>query len=189
MKRRTRASHGLENGATSPTVHHLAAGTQLVVSDADTVLLVVRGSCALRGTAQTVERVEAGAVLLGAASAGRALDRRVARALALLHAEPAKRWTVERLARAVGLSRAAFARRFAAVSGRSPQRFLTELRLALAASLLETTDDSLAELAARVGYTSEFAFSRAFKRRHGVAPGSFRRLRRGAHVAPIGLAA
>lgn len=160
-------------------VQRLAEGSALVLADADTVLLVVRGACAVRGSERS-GRVEAGTLLVPHA-ARRLLDPKVARALGLLQAEPAKRWTVERLARAVGLSRAAFARRFAAVSGRSPLRYLTELRLALAASLLESTDDSLAELAARVGYTSEFAFSRAFKRQHGVAPGSFRRLRRGAH--------
>ena len=172
-------------------VHRLADGAELVLSDADTLLLVVRGACAFRDTAQTLKRVEAGAVLLRQApeSSRALLDRRVARALASLRAEPAKRWTVERLARSVGLSRAAFARRFAAVSGRSPQRFIADLRLALAASLLESTDDSLAEVAAHVGYASEFAFSRAFKRQHGVAPGSFRRLRRSAHFAPLGLAA
>ena len=170
-------------------VHRLAEGAELVLSDADTVLLVVRGACAIRGAAQSLKRVGSGAVLLREAPASSKLDRRVARAIATLQAEPGKRWTVERLARSVGLSRAAFARRFAAVSGRSPQRFLTELRLALAASLLESTDDSLAELAARVGYTSEFAFSRAFKRQHGVAPGSFRRLRRSAPFTPLGLAA
>jgi len=113
----------------------------------------------------------------------------MARAIALLRAEPAKPWTVERLARAVGLSRAAFARRFAEVSARTPKRFLADLRLALAATLLETTDESLAELAAHVGYASEFAFSRAFKRWHGVAPGVFRRSRRSLHSAQIRLAA
>jgi AraC-like DNA-binding protein len=165
-------------------VQRLATGTALVLSDADTMLIVVRGACAVRGL--ETERVEAGTVLIPHAADRRLLDRKVARALNLLQAEPAKRWTVERLARAVGLSRAAFARRFAAVSGRSPLRYLTELRLALAANLLETTDDSLAELALRVGYTSEFAFSRAFKRNHGVAPGSFRRLRRNARpFSPI----
>ncbi|MEO6598277.1 MAG: AraC family transcriptional regulator [Polyangiaceae bacterium] len=157
-------------------VQRLAAGTSLVLADADAMVIVVRGACAVRGLKS--ERVEAGTVLVPHAADHRLLDRKVARALGLLQAEPAKGWTVERLARAVGLSRAAFARRFAAVSGRTPLRYLTELRLALAASLLETTDDSLAELALRVGYTSEFAFSRAFKRQHGVAPGSFRRLRR-----------
>jgi AraC-like DNA-binding protein len=165
-------------------VQHLAQGSALLLAEADTLLLVVRGACAVRGVKQS-ERVEAGTLLVSQTAGRRLLDRKVARALGLLQAEPAKRWTVERLARAVGLSRAAFARRFAAVSGRSPLRYLTELRLALAASLLESTDDSLAELALHVGYTSEFAFSRAFKRQHGVAPGSFRRLRRSATFSPM----
>ncbi|MEI9937934.1 MAG: AraC family transcriptional regulator [Pseudomonadota bacterium] len=182
MKRRIRVAPSLN-------VHRLAEGAQLWLSDSDTVLLVVRGACAIRSARQKLQRVEAGALLLRQTQASPLLDRRVARALALLQAEPGKPWTVERLARAVGLSRAAFARRFAAVSGRSPGRFLTELRLALAASLLESTDDSLAELAARVGYASEFAFSRAFKREHGVAPGVFRRSRAIAHSGPVRLAA
>jgi AraC-like DNA-binding protein len=98
-----------------------------------------------------------------------------------LQAEPQQRWTVTRLARAVGLSRAAFARRFSAATGESPLRYLAELRLALAATSLEAGDESLAELARRVGYASEFAFSRAFKRRYGVAPGTYRR----GHRTPV----
>lgn len=166
MKRRASLSPSLK-------VQRLAAGTTLQLSDADSVVVVVRGACSLGGSQS--ERVPAGTVLVPQSADRRLLDRKVLRALATLQADPAKRWTVERLARTVGLSRAAFARRFAAVSGRSPLRYLTELRLTLAASLLETTDDSLAELAQRVGYVSEFAFSRAFKRLHGVAPGTFRR--------------
>jgi AraC-like DNA-binding protein len=166
------------NAAPSCTVHRLAEGAELVLSDRETALLVVRGACAIRTRSGKLERVEAGAVLLRQSeAASSSVDRPVARALALLQAEPAKRWTVERLARAVGLSRAVFARRFVAQTGRSPLRYLTDLRLALAASLLENHDSSLAEVALRVGYASEFAFSRAFKRRHGVAPGLFRRLR------------
>jgi len=173
----------------SSNVHHLAEGAELVLSDADTVLLVVRGACAILSSQSRPQRLEAGAVLLRRAAPGPALDQRIARALNMLQAAPERPWTVQCLARAVGLSRAAFARRFAAVSGRSPRRFLTELRLALAASLLANTDDSLAELAARIGYTSEFAFSRAFKRWHGVAPGTFRRLGRGSQSNPVRLAA
>ncbi len=171
MKRRS--------GARVPSlqVHRLEKGAELVVADVDTVLLVVRGACSIRGVSRSLERVEAGALLLADAQTSRVIDRRVARALTLLQAEPAKRWTVERLARAVGLSRAAFARRFAASSGRSPLRYLTELRMALAAHRLEQADESLAEVAEHVGYTSEFSFSRAFKRQYGVAPGTFRRLR------------
>ena len=159
------------------TVHRLPVGTQLILAEAETAVLVVRGACAIRTQRGTLQRVEAGAVLLRQNSTTKRADPAVSRALALMQAEPAKRWTVERLARAVGLSRAAFARRFVALSGRSPLRYLTELRLALAASLLENDDASLAEVALRVGYVSEFAFSRAFKRQHGVTPSRFRRLR------------
>lgn len=169
-------------------VHRLAKGAQLVLSDADTVVLIVRGACAVE-SATHKSKLEAGALILRQSSGSPRLDRRIANALGLLQAEPAKPWTVQRLARAVGLSRAAFAKRFSALTGRSPRRFLNELRLGLAASLLESTDESLAEIALHVGYASEFAFSRAFKRKHGIAPGSFRRLHRSAHFSPIRLAA
>jgi AraC-like DNA-binding protein len=171
--------NGRKNGARSEReslVYRLPADAQLVLSATDSLVLIVRGACDLRTSSGKLARVPAGTVLLRQ-SDKKNLDRQVARALGLLHAEPAKRWTVERLARAVGLSRAAFARRFVATSGRSPLRYLTELRLALAAAWLETDDPSLAEVALRVGYASEFAFSRAFKRQYGLAPGGFRRLR------------
>jgi transcriptional regulator GlxA family with amidase domain len=169
--------NGARNGAAAPTVYRLPGGAELVLAEAETTVLVVRGSCAVRTAAGKLERVPAGAVLVRQRETNKNTDRRIAKAIGLLHAEPAKRWTVERLARAVGLSRAAFARRFVAQHGRSPVRYLTELRLALAASLLEHDEASLAEVALRVGYASEFAFGRAFKRQHGVAPGLFRRLR------------
>ena len=174
MKSRKSAARG---SAPSVTVHRLPVGAELLLAEAETAVLVVRGACAIRRRSGELERVEAGAVLLRQNGAAKSVDQPVSRALALMQAEPAKRWTVERLARAVGLSRAAFARRFVAVSGRSPLRYLTDLRLALAASLLENEDAALAEVASRVGYVSEFAFSRAFKRQHGVAPSLFRRLR------------
>ncbi|HYP99835.1 MAG TPA: AraC family transcriptional regulator [Polyangiaceae bacterium] len=170
-------------------IHRLAAGTELILCDSDTVILVVRGACGIRGARSESKRLEAGALVVQQAASHAPLDRRIARALELLRADPAKAWTIEQLARAVGLSRAAFARRFVEVSGCTPARFLGDLRLALAASRLEDTDDSLAEVATRVGYLSEFAFSRAFKRRHGVAPGTFRRLRQSAPSSPIRLAA
>jgi AraC-like DNA-binding protein len=101
-------------------------------------------------------------------------DSRVERALELLNADIAKRWTVELLARAVGLSRPAFARQFLRVLGLSPMRYLTERRMQVAAALLLGSDAGLAEVASRVGYRSEFAFNRAFKRHHQVPPGVFR---------------
>ena len=92
-----------------------------------------------------------------------------------MQAELAQRWTVSGLARRVGMSRPAFARRFAAETGSSPLRYLARARMERAASLLEQPELGLAQIAERVGYSSEFAFNRAFKRHHHVAPGSFRR--------------
>jgi AraC-like DNA-binding protein len=103
------------------------------------------------------------------------LDLRIARALAALRAEPARPWTVEALARAAGLSRAAFARRFLAELGIPPLRYLAEVRMQIASRLLVDSNDSLAGIAAQIGYESEFAFSRAFRRHQGEAPGVFRR--------------
>jgi AraC-like DNA-binding protein len=102
-------------------------------------------------------------------------DARIWKAMTLMHADPAKRWTVEQLARAVGLSRPVFARRFVENAGLSPLRYLARCRMELAAELLRSTEDGLAEIAARVGYDSEFAFGRAFKRHHHLSPGVFRR--------------
>jgi AraC-like DNA-binding protein len=103
------------------------------------------------------------------------VDERVARALARMNEHLAERWTVARLARVAALSRAAFARRFAAEVGQPPLRYLAERRLARAAELLRASDASLAWIAGEVGYESEFAFSRAFKRHFGEPPGAFRR--------------
>ena len=102
-------------------------------------------------------------------------DRRIERALELLDRDLAKYWTVEQLARAVGVSRPVFARQFVRMLQLSPMRYLARRRLQIAAQLLRSTDASLAEIAARVGYRSEFAFGRAFKQQHGLPPGTFRR--------------
>jgi AraC-like DNA-binding protein len=101
-------------------------------------------------------------------------DARVEKALELLNADIAKRWTVDLLARAVGLSRPAFARQFLRILGLSPMRYLTQKRMQLAASILIGSDAALAEIATRVGYRSEFAFNRAFKRHYQVPPGVYR---------------
>jgi AraC-like DNA-binding protein len=98
----------------------------------------------------------------------------VDRALALLKRDLRHRWTVSELARAVGVSRPVLARRFHE-RGASPIAVLARLRLERAAELARDTDRSLAEIADAVGYESEFAFNRAFKRHHGVSPGRFRR--------------
>ena len=101
-------------------------------------------------------------------------DRRIERAIELLNEDIARRWTVEGLARRVGLSRPVFAREFRRVLGLSPMRYLTQRRMQAAAALLMGSDAALAEVARRVGYESEFAFNRAFKRHFQVPPGIYR---------------
>lgn len=104
-----------------------------------------------------------------------ARDPYVARALDAMKKDPSRRWTVAALARVSGLSRAAFARRFRRALGTSPLRWLTEHRLRLAQARLLETDLALAGVATEVGYESEFAFAKAFKRVIGIPPGLFRR--------------
>ena len=101
-------------------------------------------------------------------------DPQVGRALALIHGSPGRRWTIASLGAAVGLSRAAFARRFGAMVGEAPMSYLARWRMTLAARALREREDPLAAIARRVGYDSEFAFAKAFKRLHGEAPGRYR---------------
>jgi transcriptional regulator GlxA family with amidase domain len=99
----------------------------------------------------------------------------IARAIRLVEGDLARAWSVERLAKTVGLSRAAFTRRFRATTGHPPERYWVELRMRRAAELLRSSDQGLAAIAAEIGYGSEFAFGRAFKRWSGVAPGGYRK--------------
>ena len=102
-------------------------------------------------------------------------DRLVARTLALMHARPAHPWTVEDLARQVGMSRSGLAQRFTDLLGVPPMQYLAQWRLQLAALQLRGADRPLALVAEDVGYESEAAFSRAFKREFGVPPATWRR--------------
>lgn len=105
-------------------------------------------------------------------------DPVLAPALAEIHAAPEHKWTVAELASRAAVSRSVLDERFRAVLGRSPIRYLAEWRMHVAAELLATTGHSVATIARRVGYDAEEAFSRAFKRRRGVAPGAWRTSRR-----------
>jgi AraC-like DNA-binding protein len=105
-------------------------------------------------------------------------DEQVGRALAKLHDRPAHPWTLEELAREAGLSRSTLAERFAHFVGVPPMQYLAQWRIQLAARLLSTTALGLAELAERVGYGSEAALSRAFKREVGVSPAHWRQGKR-----------
>ena len=99
----------------------------------------------------------------------------VARALALLHADPGRHWEVESLARECGVSRSTLGDRFVALLGEPPMQYLTRWRLALAARTLSSRNDGVAQVATEVGYESEAAFNRAFKREFGMPPAAWRR--------------
>ena len=107
-----------------------------------------------------------------------ARDPIIGQALALLHKEPATPWTISNLARRVGLSRTRLAERFRHFLGESPMAYLAQWRLKLGAEILQSTEDSVAEVAAAVGYGSEAAFNRAFKREFDCPPAQFRRKRK-----------
>lgn len=102
-------------------------------------------------------------------------DPHVARALALLHERVAHPWTVDELARAIGVSRSVLGERFAALLGEPPMRYLTRWRMQLASRRLLECHDALARIAAEVGYDSEAAFNRAFKRELGIPPATWRK--------------
>ena len=107
-----------------------------------------------------------------------ARDPVIGQALALLHKEPAHPWTIESLARSVGLSRTRLAERFRHFLEETPMAYLTRWRLKLGAEILLSSEDSVAEIAAAVGYGSEAAFNRAFKREFDSPPAQFRRQRK-----------
>ncbi len=101
-------------------------------------------------------------------------DTWVGRALSLLHANPHDDWTAESLAKQVGLSRSAFADRFTTLVGQPPMQYLAQWRMHLAAQRLRETSASVAQVGHAVGYESEAAFSRAFKRQFGQSPATWR---------------
>lgn len=104
-----------------------------------------------------------------------AQDVQLARVLAVMHQDFARPWTLPELAKIAGLSRAAFAARFAEKVGEPPMQYLLRCRMRRAMTMLTTERSTLARTAESVGYGSEAAFSAAFKRHTGSAPGTFKR--------------
>jgi AraC-like DNA-binding protein len=102
-------------------------------------------------------------------------DRHIGGALASMHRDSSRQWTIASLAAGANLSRSAFAERFTSLVGTPPMSYLTTWRLDQARSELIRTDQPIASVSARVGYSSEAAFSRAFRRQHGLTPGEARR--------------
>lgn len=110
-------------------------------------------------------------------------DRQIGQALALIHREPARAWTVASLAAEVAMSRSAFAARFTELVGEPVMRYVNRWRMQTAHTWLQEGDATVGELALRLGYRSEAAFSRAFKRFVGMPPGAVRRERAGGAAA------
>ena len=107
-----------------------------------------------------------------------ALDTQMGKVLALIHRQTATRWTLTSLANGAGISRSVLAQRFRRYIGEGPVSYLTRWRLQLGAQMLSSTTDSVAQIAAKVGYDSEQAFNRAFKRSFGNPPARYRKARR-----------
>jgi AraC-like DNA-binding protein len=105
-------------------------------------------------------------------------DLHVGRALTALHRQPARDWTIESLARHVAVSRSVLAERFTQFVGEPPMKYLTNWRMQLAANQLLGGVDSVSVVANSVGYDSEAAFGRAFKKVVGMPPGEWRAFRR-----------
>jgi AraC-like DNA-binding protein len=102
-------------------------------------------------------------------------DRHVGRAIALMHDKPAEPWTVDALGQQVGLSRSALHERFVQLAGQPPMQYLGNWRMQLGAGMLRDGDAKVAAIAQEVGYDSEAAFARAFKRAVGMPPAAWRR--------------
>jgi AraC-like DNA-binding protein len=112
-----------------------------------------------------------------------ARDLEVGKALALMHRNPAHPWTIASLAKEAGVSRSVLAERFRHYLNQTPMNYLTHWRLQLGAQMLASTNYSVAQIAPEVGYESEAAFNRAFKRQFTVPPARFRNQSRSAHAA------
>ena len=102
-------------------------------------------------------------------------DKQIGRAIALIHRDPARDWTVASLASAVGMSRSAFAARFTDLVGEPAMQYVLRWKMHAALKWLKESDATISQLATKLGYESEAAFSRAFKRLMGISPGAARK--------------
>jgi AraC-like DNA-binding protein len=105
-------------------------------------------------------------------------DPHIGPALKLIHEQPDRAWTLRELGQRVGLGRSAFSARFTRLVGQPMQAYLIARRMADAAFLLESSDEGIAQIAARVGYETAAAFSKLFRRHHGRSPGRYRQAHR-----------
>ena len=153
------------------TVQFISREAQLKLPGNETVItrladvLVIQ---AIRTWIETVREEERGWVAA-------LRDKQIGKALATIHRQPEKDWSVASLAKQVGMSRSGFSARFSALVDEPVLHYLTNLRMQLAHRQILQTSDSLAKIAQRIGYNSEPAFNRAFKRVMGMPPGAVRK--------------
>jgi AraC-like DNA-binding protein len=143
---------------------HLRPGGEAVITRLADVLVIQ----AIRWWIETDPSAQTG--WLGALR-----DEQIGRALSMIHGDPARAWTVAALADELAMSRSAFAARFTELVGEPVMHYVTRWRMRVAVNALQDEGATVAELANRLGYRSEAAFARAFKRVVGVAPGSIKR--------------
>ena len=137
----------------------------------DAVITRVSDILVIQAIRSWLERPEApGSGWLGALR-----DPLIGRSLALIHRDPMQPWSVESIARAIGISRSAFAARFQALMGEPPMHYLRTWRMQVAAQRLRQGATSVGDVAEQLGYNSEAAFNRAFKKTIGLTPGAVRR--------------
>jgi AraC-like DNA-binding protein len=166
---RVRARDGSAGGWLEPTLALLAHEARHARQGSGTILTRLTDVIFVQAVRSWVEEQPAG----GAGWLGALRDPQVGAALGLIHREPERAWTVAGLAAEVGMSRSPFAAKFTELVGEPPLAYVTAWRMQVAAGLLR---DGLpvAEVAARVAYESEAAFSRAFKRWRGASPSAYR---------------
>jgi AraC-like DNA-binding protein len=167
-----------------PPVLHLRSGSdwletilqQMITESADQRL----GQCAVLARITELLFVEVLRNWLKSLSPGEGgwlgalVDPQIGRALQLIHDQPGRSWNLSELGRCAGLSRSAFAGRFTKLVGQPVHRYLVSRRMEEAALVLESTDDSVARIATRVGYSTTTAFSKVFQKHYGVTPGRYR---------------
>jgi len=171
-------------------VHFKASATELNAMQATVQLLAAEVADPALGSPLVVDRladiffVQTLRAYVGSTNSrdvrwlGAVADAQIGRALRVLHEKPEQAWTIEALADAVNMSRSAFALRFKQLVGEAPMEYLTRCRLHKAERLLRESDMSIALIAERIGYESEAAFGKAFKRQIGLPPGQYRATQR-----------
>jgi AraC-like DNA-binding protein len=179
---RIEALGGLETERMQGTLGLIAAetaeprpGGEAVITRLADVLVIQ----AIRAWIQTDPEARTGWV-------GAMRDPQIGRALAAIHADPARAWTLAALAHEVVMSRSAFAARFTELVGEPAMQYVTRVRMQLAVNALRDDGATVVELAERLGYRSQAAFARAFKREIGVAPGAIKRATGDPIANPLG---